>query len=149
MKTGFAILCWIGLASLPAFGGEIYKWIDNEGKVHYGDRVPDQYKKRATVPDLPEIATVDLSSPPVPQLGDVYGDSGLSAGRSRLQDDDVLWSSGVSETDASDAACEAKMQRYRESQACFAPYRLANGAIKAEAFEHCTAIPQPPCYLNQ
>jgi hypothetical protein len=41
------------------------------------------------------------------------------------------------------ARCEKEWKKYRESEACFAPYRLANGGIKAEAFKHCTEIKQP------
>jgi hypothetical protein len=41
------------------------------------------------------------------------------------------------------ARCEKEWKKYRESQACFAPYRLANGGLKAEAYKHCTEIKQP------
>ncbi len=39
--------------------------------------------------------------------------------------------------------CQEEWRKYRESQACFAPYRLADGGIKAEAFKHCTELKQP------
>lgn len=39
--------------------------------------------------------------------------------------------------------CEEKWREYRESQACFAPYRLVNGGVKAEAFKHCKDVKQP------
>ena len=26
---------------------EIYKWIDEKGKTHFGDRVPEKYQKKA------------------------------------------------------------------------------------------------------
>lgn len=46
---------------------------------------------------------------------------------------------------ADEERCEQELQRYRESQECFAPYRNANGSIKPEAFEHCEDLPQPQC----
>jgi len=39
--------------------------------------------------------------------------------------------------------CAALRKRYAESQACFAPYRLANGGIKPEAFKRCREVPDP------
>lgn len=39
--------------------------------------------------------------------------------------------------------CREKWREYRESQACFAPYRLANGGVKAEAFKYCKEVKQP------
>lgn len=43
------------------------------------------------------------------------------------------------------ATCEEQKRRYAESQACFAPYRLANGGIRPEAYEKCKEAPQPQC----
>ena len=39
--------------------------------------------------------------------------------------------------------CAALRKRYAESQACFAPYRLANGGIKPEGFKRCREVPDP------
>ena len=58
-------------------------------------------------------------------------------------------SSASSETstsvDTSDknSTCQEKMAKYKASVACFAPFTLVNGAVKPEAFEHCTEVPQP------
>jgi hypothetical protein len=41
------------------------------------------------------------------------------------------------------ADCAAMRKRFAESQACFAPYRLANGAIRPEAYKHCHQMPDP------
>ena len=50
---------------------------------------------------------------------------------------------------SSEPSCPEAQRRYAESQACFAPYRLANGGIDAEAFRHCQAVkdPSPRCGL--
>lgn len=39
--------------------------------------------------------------------------------------------------------CATLRRLYRESLACFAPYVLANGATRAEAFQTCTVRPDP------
>ena len=51
---------------------------------------------------------------------------------------------GTQQTD-----CAELQRRYLESQACFAPYRLANGGLDAEAFRHCSEVkdPSPRCGL--
>lgn len=50
---------------------------------------------------------------------------------------------------AQSANCAELQRRYLQSQACFAPYRLANGGMDAEAFRHCTEVqdPSPRCGL--
>lgn len=47
--------------------------------------------------------------------------------------------------------CATLRRLYRESLACFAPYVLANGATKAEAFQKCTvrADPAPLCGIER
>lgn len=42
------IMCLAITFSLPAItADEIVKWVDENGKVHYGDKVPEQYKEQA------------------------------------------------------------------------------------------------------
>jgi hypothetical protein len=41
------------------------------------------------------------------------------------------------------AECQAQLRAYRESIECFAPYRLANGGIRPEAFKVCKEVKQP------
>ena len=39
--------------------------------------------------------------------------------------------------------CEADTKRYKESEACFAPYRSNAGSINPEAFQHCVEVKEP------
>jgi len=39
--------------------------------------------------------------------------------------------------------CQQQWKEYRESQACFALFRLVNGGVKAEAFKYCREVKQP------
>lgn len=51
---------------------------------------------------------------------------------------------------ASDAeTCRLKLERYRQSVACFQPYRYGRGLIRPEAFAHCTDYPQPVECMTQ
>ncbi|SMF43390.1 protein of unknown function [Alteromonadaceae bacterium Bs31] len=51
-QTKWRILLFaFALCSPLAVGGEIVKWVDEHGKVHFGDRVPEKYKKQSEVVD--------------------------------------------------------------------------------------------------
>jgi hypothetical protein len=41
------------------------------------------------------------------------------------------------------SGCREQWKQYRESEACFARYKVVGGGVKAEAFEHCPDVPQP------
>lgn len=41
------------------------------------------------------------------------------------------------------ADCVALRREYARSQACFAPYRLANGGMKPEAYQRCKPVENP------
>ena len=45
MRTLIAFLM-ILLTSLPAAAGKMYKWVDEQGKTHYGNAVPPQYAQQ-------------------------------------------------------------------------------------------------------
>lgn len=45
MKNCFCLLL-LCLAPL-AWAGELHKWVDEHGKVHYGDKVPERYRDKA------------------------------------------------------------------------------------------------------
>ena len=51
----------------------------------------------------------------------------------------------VAAVDDKASRCEAEKQKYRESEACFAPYRTPIGAIQPEGFQHCIAMNEPTC----
>lgn len=42
------LLCGIGLA--PVFAGEIYRWVDDQGRVHFGDTPPDNAERVEMTP---------------------------------------------------------------------------------------------------
>ena len=42
-------------------------------------------------------------------------------------------------------ACERQMRAYQESEACFGRYKIEGGKTRADAFQHCQAVPMPQC----
>lgn len=122
------------LAVLPA-QAEIFKWVDENGRTHFGEVVPDKYRKTAT----------SMS----PQPTNTIQGSALR-GTSRATGDEGSASSDAGERPTAPVAqsaaeqCRARQERYRQSQECFARYRNANGSLRADAAQNCEDIPQPP-----
>jgi Domain of unknown function (DUF4124) len=55
-----ALLAWSGLLS----AGVVYKWVDSDGKVHYGDRPPDGV--HAEIVEM--VGTKDTRTAPAPAV---------------------------------------------------------------------------------
>src|SRR5689334_2465300 len=47
------------MACAAAHGGDVYRWVDGNGQVHYGDSVPDSQKRKATPIDTSSAAPTD------------------------------------------------------------------------------------------
>jgi len=140
------------LASV-AVASTVYRWVDEQGKVHYSDVVPERYRSKAkpvnalaaepTAEQQREALeraqsekakalapSVSRSSPPV----SAHPASAASA-PSRKRPVQVP----NEQTD-----CETWQRLYMESIECFGPYRTVGGGIKPEAFEACNVVPEPP-----
>ncbi|MBX2869056.1 MAG: glutaredoxin family protein [Acidiferrobacterales bacterium] len=61
-----AIFISIGLISLNTHGGEIYKWTDADGVVHFGDSPPE-----SAIYSIPDIKVNSYSAPPIPDRGTI------------------------------------------------------------------------------
>ncbi|MBU1192120.1 MAG: DUF4124 domain-containing protein [Gammaproteobacteria bacterium] len=68
MLTAIAIaVCAMGYAQAAEKSGRLYKWTDENGKVHYGDMIPPQYAKqeRKVLNDQGvEVKTLDAAKTP-------------------------------------------------------------------------------------
>ena len=145
MARKIALLLLLCSFSLAARADEVFKWIDENGKVHYGDTVPEKYRQ--------ESKKVDSSSPEVTDAQRHEAEARTAQEKARL---DALQKSRDANADAVPYAapsppdapkvvneCEEQMRKYLQSQECFAPYRNANGGINPEAFQRCTEVKQP------
>lgn len=141
--------CALPILSHGENGNHIYRWVDEAGIVHYGDTVPDKYKDSAT--HKPQLKT---EHPVIDVEGTAREQQARQRAREVLQPENPAAPAAapanantpeptVSEN-TGDMTCEEQWQRYNASQACFAQFRLANGAIRPEAYEKCVAVPQPP-----
>ena len=159
MKIGFmrldaraAVLLCASAVCSPASGADVFRWVDESGRTHFSNTVPDKYKKSAV-----KIETRQ-SEPTAQQRREA--EERASADRRRIKAnedskaatpssrpvDPVESESTAAERKPPDdlaADCETQHRIYRESLACFAPFTLANGAIRAEAFQVCKVVRDP------
>ena len=125
------------LLALPAHA-EIYKWVDDRGRTHFGEAPPEKYRKSAAPVATPPVNTIE---------GKVLG-----KGRDREAGESGSASAATPppEPRLSEAEqCARAHERFSASQACFARYRNANGSLKADAADKCEAIAQPTCDLQR
>lgn len=149
MKPG--LIAWLAAAafcSSAAQAADIYRWVDDAGKTHLSDTVPDRYRARATRVDSAayelspaeraraqarareaKAAASRPAATPVPATS-LGGPAGVAGAASRPAVNDRR-------------DCAGWQQRYTASQECFAPFRLVNGGIRPEAFQKCTEVPDP------
>lgn len=139
MKGMLAGLLLAGLVA-TAQATEIYQWKDEQGRVHFGETVPEKYKKSAQQKPMGELNIVPIEK--VPPLPPAPATSPAPASAPEAAPTEPA--PAVSERQR----CQQEIQRYRQSQECFAPYRNANGSVSPEAFELCEQLPQPTCAGN-
>jgi hypothetical protein len=164
-KAAAVLLMCSGCAVASA--AQVYKWVDEHGQVHYGNAVPKAHQKGAqpvdTAAPVPthaerreaaelaerekaaaeslrrdrERARVKAAPKAAPAAVTAPGPKAASAPAA------ISPSSPTTALSDKRRQCEDEMKRFRQSQDCFAPYRTANGGIRAEAFKHCTEVKMP------
>jgi hypothetical protein len=133
------------LMSAAAADTTVYRWVDENGRVHYSEIVPERYRGSArafAVPaapaprDAPGQGSAARPAPAPPPAATAQGPAASAPSRpvakrpARVPDKD---------TD-----CETWQRLYFENIDCFGPYRTVRGGIKPEAFERCNEVPEPP-----
>lgn len=141
----FGLLC-----SSATLATVVYRWVDENGRTHVSDVVPEKYRGSAKPVNLgpyevspedrkqaEERAARDKASASIRKPGAAEKASppasAASAPPSRRP------SQGVTGT----TDCATWRRLYQESLDCFGPYRTTRGGIKPEAFDNCTLVPSP------
>lgn len=148
---------WGVLAALASLGplqaADIYRWVDEQGRTHLSDVVPERYLDSATRTD----ARVHELTP------EQRREAEERTARDRLYATPPAPAVSVPPTSPATAplatpvppvkrpvervtvstSCITWWRLYRESQECFGPFRTVGGGIKSEAFDHCNEIPSP------
>lgn len=130
----------------------IYRWVDENGRTHVADTVPERYRKSATRIDTggsevsPEqqkeaqaraakekALAEDLAKRRAAAAPAAPASAASAAGPGKRPEQGVT----------ADTDCDTWWRLFRESEDCFGAYRVVGGGIKVEAFERCNSIPSP------
>lgn len=127
-----------------------YKWVDDSGRTVYGDSVPDKYKSRSEIVEIKENVVPASRVRSLPKA-DNEPELPLENPKENVKKEapPVLEMAPPKDLPTSQLKfnedCEARMQKYRESQECIAPYRSVRGAIDEEGVKLCPVVQQPDC----
>jgi hypothetical protein len=151
LLTAVAVASW-WLAS-AAVAATVYRWVDDQGRVHYSDVVPERYRSTARPVDAPaaeptaeqrqdalERARSERERAAAPSI-DRAGPAASAPPSSAASAPPVKRPAQVP-NDQTD--CETWQRLYEESIECFGPFRTVRGGIKPEAFEVCNVVRAPP-----
>ena len=148
-----AFLLAFASLSCAALGADIYKWVDEKGRIQYGQSVPDKYKKSAkkVVKDEAQPTEAQRQEAEARAAKDKVDAQALDAQKAKsdqanqAKTDSQRRAAPAASPDDKVSQCEAEKKRYRDSEACFAPYRTATGAIQPEGFQRCVSVKEPTC----
>jgi hypothetical protein len=134
----------------------IYRWVDEDGRTHVSDVVPEKYRKSAT--------RVDSAQYEIPPERQKEAQERAAKEKARVEEAAKRRTSAPPAAPASSASaavapkrpaqgvtdstdCETWWRLYHESEDCFQAYRTVRGGVRPEAFEACNPIasPKPKC----
>jgi cobalamin-dependent methionine synthase I len=142
------LLLLFGSVSLAARGTDIFRWVDENGKIHFGDSVPDRYRREAKKLDSKGAEVTSAQRQQAEERLAKEKARAESLRKAREANSDVAQPSAAPTPAAPPVAnnanaCEEQLKKYLDSQTCFAPYMLKDGGVKPEAFQNCTEVKEP------
>lgn len=143
------------LVLAPAWAGTVYRWVDDAGRVHYGEQVPERYRAQARTLDAPAnaptaeqqreaMARAQRDKERAAALAAARAASAASAARPPASAASTPPAKRPAQRPDERTDCATWQRLYQESLDCFGPYRTVRGAVKPEAFERCNEVPEPP-----
>jgi len=141
---------WLSIAQ----AADIYQWVDESGRTHLSDVVPEKYKHSAKRVDsrLFEVSPQQRAEAEARAArerdqaakGATEAPAGVRGERAAALGGAAAASAAASAGAPGNASdCASLRRQYAESQACFAPFLNVNGSYKPGAFEKCTQLPDP------
>lgn len=135
----------------PVFSATIFRWVDDSGRTHVADVVPERYERRAERIDtrqwsLPaehiEAAQRELARR-LTQLDASRQEPDRASSMPAPTAGVITSSTSAPRRTSADPDCAALRRAYAASQECFAPFQNVNGTMKPGAFETCVELPDP------
>lgn len=150
-RSAIAMILLGAHAMSPA--GTIYKWTDDQGKVHYSDVVPEKFRSAAK--PVAADALAPTSEERQEALARAAADKARTSASAPSPQASTTAASRPSaprrpaQLPKADTDCDTWARLYNESLECFGPYRTARGATRPEAFAHCSPVDAPPSRCRQ
>jgi hypothetical protein len=146
MKISLSIL----FLALPfcVQAADLYRWVDEDGKTHFSDIVPEKYKKSAKRYDSGQYKVNEADRKAAQERARQVAEHPVNktAPQETAQDKQSISMDAPAKQQKKPVNpndCNALRQQYAESQACFSTFRNANGSVRGEAFERCVDVPDP------
>jgi len=143
-----SLLSLASLAVVVAVAGtahaELFKWVDENGKTHYGDSVPERYQQKQKPLKLdkaPSQADRDEALQRVQKEKNAV--NALKSQRDAKADATRGVARPTAAAPANETACQREWRVFLDAKTCFQPFRTANGGIRAEAYQHCKEVTEP------
>ncbi len=153
MQSMRALLLAVLLLSLPAGAKDIYRWVDENGKVQISDVVPDKYRKTARRIDSRQFEVTPQERAAAEARAAADRERAKASAAAAAQEAKAAAARPVAQAGApkppAETDCETAHRLYKESIDCFAPYINTRGATMGEAFKYCTALPDPSSRCGQ
>ena len=149
--TKAAVLLCFSALCYSAYATDLYRWVDENGRTHISDSVPEKFRKSAKKVDSRQSEVSDeqrreaerRAAAEKARAEKMMEEKTQAASQAAPAPAAVPGGGRASASAETDCATLHKM--YKESLACFAPYIRGNGTVRPEAFERCTEMPQPAC----
>lgn len=145
MAKCFAFLV-VSLAAMSVAGAtEVYRWTDSQGKAHASDRPPERHhgKVRRDHYKAHQLTEAQREEAKRRALAEKSLRDQAAKLPPMMITPEPMAEEPMVDEQRQETECERMTRQYRESEACFAPFKLWNGATRAEAFQYCTPVVEP------
>ena len=153
MAFKVAAILFFSSLSFAAQADEIFRWVDEKGKVNYGTSVPEKYRDKgrkleSESPDDLKARRRDAEARVAREKAAAEATGKPQTGESNSAKTAAVPAKSASAAPkakqlGSDATCAELWNEYKASIDCFAPYVRGNGTVQPEGFEKCPTIKQP------
>ena len=143
MRIRKAAAILLSTLSFAAQATDVFKWVDEQGKVHYGSSVPEKYRDKSTRLESENLDVIDARR----RQAEARAAREKAAADAQSKPQNAAPPSAAPapkpKQAGGDTSCAEKWKHYKASIDCFAPFVNANGTVRAEAFEKCSTAKQP------
>jgi hypothetical protein len=144
-------ICFISLlsASTVTFSGQIFKWTDKKGEVHYGDEIPEQYKNKDEniKTDGMSVINHDKNLNTAPTNAATESHKPEDKGKTTDKQHRIVLNHTQTKV-KSKMTCSAQWAAYNSSLACFngcSTYTAYHGKNISKC--HCVEVLRPSCEM--